>query len=362
MFFRGLHIALLCGACLLLGGLIGWLIPVNSPLSPAQILSYRGALLRQSSADYQYIAPLLACDVGSEEAFPEFAPLKQELTTLINQKVTAGDAQHISIYLRSMVSARWFEIQGDLTYAPASLFKIFVMMAYYKEADETDNPGLLQQEIPFQGSATYGNDVVGGTIVHFTNGKLYTVDQIIEQMITYSDNDAFNTLLAHLDLDTLSRLQTIFKDLNIPLPLAKSDTALNFMSVDEYGMVFRVLFGSTYLSERYSEKALGFLAQSKYTDGIVAGVPSNLTVAHKYGVLTVPKTATTTTSTELHDCGIVYYPKHPYLLCIMTSGNNLAAQQTALKDISATAYMWLDTFYKALPSSTASSTPSTVTP
>jgi beta-lactamase class A len=363
MFFRWLHISLLCVACVLLGSIIGWFIPLDSPLSPAQITSYRGAQLRQSNTNYQFIAPLLACDVGSEEAFPEFVPLKETLTNLINQKIAEDGTKNISVYLRSMVSARWFEIRGTLTYAPASLFKTFVMMAYYKEADETDNPGLLQQEIPFEGSATYGDDVVGGTILHLVNGKLYTIDQIIDQMIVYSDNDAFNTLLNHFDLGTLARLQTIFKDLNIPLPLSKSDIALNFMSVDEYAMVFRVLFGSTYLSERYSEKALQLLTQSKYMDGIVAGVPSGLTVAHKYGVLTIPKTATTLTTTELHDCGVIYYPKHPYLLCIMTNGNDLAGQQNSIKDISAAAYRWLDAYYKALPSSNiATSTSSTVTP
>lgn len=363
MSWRWFHILLLCAACVLLGGIIGWLVPLNSPLSPQQIMGYRGALLRQSNIDYPFISPLLACDVGSEEEFPEFAPLKETLVNLVNQKIAAGDAQNISIYLRSLVSARWFEIRGTLTYAPASLFKIFVMMAYYKTADETDNPGLLQEEIPFQGSASYGNDLVGGTIVHLVNGQRYTVDQTIDQMITYSDNDALNTLVNHLNADSLNRLETIFKDLNIPLPLNQSDTTLNFISADEYAMVFRVLFGSTYLSERYSEKALALLAESKYKDGIAAGIPPNIIAAHKYGVLVVPKTATTTTNTELHDCGIVYYPNHPYLLCIMTRGNNLLAQQKDIKDISLTAYHWLDAYYRSLPSSSAAtSTPSVVTP
>lgn len=363
MFRRRPSLFLLCAACAVAGGVAGWLLPLVSPLSPAQVASYRGAVLRQSSADYQFIAPLLACDIGSEEAFPEFVPLKQTLTNLINEQVAAGDADGISVYLRSMKSARWFEINGNQTYAPASLLKIFVMMAYYKEANETDNPGLLQQEIPFKGSATYGNDVVGGTIVHLVNGQRYTVDHIITQMITYSDNDAYDTLLNNLDPQGVQMLMTVFADLAIPFPTTtQSEDALDFMSVDKYSMVFRVLFGSTYLSERYSEKALQLLSQAKYTTGIVAGVPSNLVVAHKYGIRAVPVVSAATPD-ELHDCGIVYYPNHPYLLCVMTKGENLVAQQAAIKDVSATTYAWLDAFYKALPSSSgASSTPSMVTP
>ena len=135
------------------------------------------------------------------------------------------------------------------------------------------------------------------------------------------------------------------------------------MSVDEYALVFRVLFGSTYLSERYSEKALQLLSQANYADGIVAGVPSSFTVAHKYGVLVEPGNAIPAITTELHDCGIIYYPKHPYILCVMTKGNSVAKQQRSIEDISSVTYKWLDAFYKALPSSsTASSTPSTVTP
>ncbi len=349
---------------LLCGGVIGWLLPFTSPISPA---NYRGALLRQSSINYKFISPLLACDVGSEEAFPEFAPLKKKLAALTTQRVSAGDVQHISIYLRSLVSARWFEINGDDTYAPASLLKIFVMMAYYKEANETDNPGLLQKQIPFEGSSTFGdntaNDSVGGTIVHLTNGRLYTVDQIIDQMIIYSDNDAYATLLDSFDPHTLKALQAISNDLNISLPITHAENSLNFMSVEDYAMVFRVLFGSTYLSERYSEKALALLSRAKYTTGIVAGVPSNLVVAHKYGILAVPEVSLATPD-ELHDCGIIYYPGHPYLLCVMTKGTNLIAQQTVIKDVSASSYQWLNAFYeKLLSSSTASSsTPSIVTP
>lgn len=364
MLRRGIKVPLLCSGCLLLGGLIGWFLPFESPLSAQAIESYRGATIRQSSINYQFISPLLACDVGSEEAFPELNPLKKELTAIINQEESVGNAENISVYFRLMKGSRWFEINGGQTYAPASLLKIFVMMAYYKEADETANPGMLQQEIPFEASAFAddGTDAVGGTIVHLVNGKLYTVDQIINQMIIYSDNDAYATLLDHFDPNTVSSLAAISTDLQIPLPITHTESSLAFMSVDDYSVVFRVLFGSTYLSENYSEKALGLLSQAKYRTGIVAGVPSNFTVAHKYGIMATVA-ASATNPEYLHDCGVVYFPNHPYLLCIMTKGQNLVTQQTSIKNISAATYAWLVTYYKNLASSgNATSTPPVVTP
>lgn len=345
---------------LLAGFIIGWLLPLTSPLSSGQITSLRGMSVRVSSINYQYISPLLACDVGSEDAFPEFAPLRDKLTDLINREIAKGDAQHISLYLRSLKGGRWLDINENETYAPASLLKIFVMMAYYKEANETDNPSLLEQQVPFESSAfaNDGTDEVGGTIDHLVDGKLYTIDQLINQMIIYSDNDAYATLLNHFDPTTLKMLQGISQDLSVPLPVTHAETSLDFMPVDAYAMIFRVLFGSTYLSERYSSKALALLAQAKYTTGLVAGVPSNLQVAHKYGIRAVVD-PTPENPNQLHDCGIVYYPNHPYLLCVMTKGLDLAKEQEAIQEISSAAYSWLDAFYKALPvTTTATTTPS----
>lgn len=41
---------------------------------------------------------------------------------------------------------------------------------------------------------------------------------------------------------------------------------------------------------------------------------------------------------ELHDCGIIYYPKNPYLLCVMTKGNNLDNLKSAIKNIYSIVY------------------------
>lgn len=333
--------------CVCAGIAGGWYLHQATPSM------YKGGVLYQSNAPFTYIDPLFACDVGSQEAFPEFAPLKSQLTDLINKKIAAGDAQAISVYARSLRSGRWIEINPGQTYAPASQLKVFVMMAYYREADDTDNPDLLNKKIIFEASASSTQDNPGQIIPHLVGGQAYAIQQVINQMIIYSDNDALNTLVDNFDSQTLVAFNSIFANLNIPSPVTQSESALNFMTVDNYAMIFRVLFGSTYLPTRYSEQALGLLARAQYKDGIVAGVPGNLKVAHKFGVTTVLSTTTgtgtNTASNELHDCGIVYYPNnHPYLLCVMTEGQDFGKLQQSIQDISKTTYAWLSNYYDSL--------------
>jgi hypothetical protein len=77
-----------------------------------------------------------------------------------------------------------------------------------------------------------------------------------------------------------------------------------------------------------SEKALAYLARTDYRKGLVAGVPPTIAVAHKFGLRRMNEMK------QLHDCGIVYYPDHPYLLCVMTSGPVPDYLDTTIADIS----------------------------
>ncbi len=304
---------------------------------PAPALSHGGAL-RHSSSTYQLIDPLLACEIGPEEDFPELNPIKNAVTAAVNDAEASGSAQSISVYFRQLDTSKWFSVNGDHTYAPASLLKVMVMMAYYKEADDTDNPALLQQEVVFQGSPTPTSDPLNPSIPSLVPGKLYSIERIIEEMILYSDDNALNTLTANFDPQTSHDFELMFKDLDIPLPAVMTEKSLNFVSVDDYSLVFRVLYGSTYLSERYSSRALALLARAAYKGGLPAGVPATLMVAHKYGITAAPDPSTQRYLAELHDCGIVYYPGSPYLLCIMTAGGSFPSLQSDIARISKAVY------------------------
>lgn len=350
---RWFYTTLIGFGCFLLGGLAVWLALNSSILNKENI--FRGNILRLNNSEYRFINPMLACDVGSEEAFPEFKPIKDKLANVINQEIKKGTAKNISVYVRSMRAGRWFEINGDKIYAPASLLKTFVMAAYYREAEDT--PTILQKQTIFEGSSNPEENMPGEVIPHLTNGESYSVSQLIDQMIIYSDNDALYNLIDNADSKTFEFLNGIFSDLNIPSPLIQNENQLNFMSVTNYAMVFRVLFSTTYLSRSDSEKALELLSKAHYKEGIVAGVPSDIAVAHKFGVRSVPNTSGKIVTAQLHDCGIIYYPNHPYLLCIMTEGYDFGLLQKNIQDISQITYQELDNYFSQLP--VASSTAAT---
>jgi beta-lactamase class A len=329
----------------LLGGFLVWLKYRNT-LSVCEQEISRGEILRLNDKEYQLINPLLACDVGREEAFPEFKPLKDSLEKLTKQEVNNGNASEVSIYLRSLMVGRWFQINSDKTYTPASLIKIIVAMAYYKEVE--DNSSILQKQIIFKGTGGNADSgIPGDAIPQLTDGKSYSVSELIDQMIIYSDNDAMLILLDNFDSETLEILKDIHSELNIPFLPSTEETkiqnagGLDFMSVNNYSMVFRVLFSATYLNRDNSEKILNLLTEANYKNGIVASIPSNIFVAHKFGVRIMPDTS----SSEFHDCGIVYYPEHPYLLCIMTKGNDINNLQKTIRNISDITYKWLDDYF-----------------
>ncbi len=82
-----------------------------------------------------------------------------------------------------------------------------------------------------------------------------------------------------------------------------------------------------------SAKALTYLVNSEFKEGIAGGVPSEIKVAHKFGERTLSADLK-----HLHDCGIVYYPDNPYILCVMTRGNNYQELSNIIKTISKMTY------------------------
>ena len=105
------------------------------------------------------------------------------------------------------------------------------------------------------------------------------------------------------------------------------------MTVKTYASFFRILYNGTYLTQRDSEHLLSLLSQSSFTQGLIAGLPTDMVVAHKFGEASLPDG-----THQLHDCGIVYKPNQPYLICVMTKGTNFNTLAGVISHISKTVY------------------------
>ncbi len=299
----------------------------------------RGVLLRDNSYQLPHINPLLMCEVTTKEV-AELLPIKQAIETHLQSLQDMGDVSSASVYVRLMNSGRWFEINPDELYTPASLLKPAVLIAYLRIA-ETD-PAILNNTILFQPRSNAHTAIVAPTHP-LTVGQKYTIAEYLNQLITESDNQALEVLRTYLNQMHPTALSRTYEDLALP---SENDPRAQSITPRTYSRLFTLLYNATYLGRETSEVGISLLLASAYKNGLVAGVPTGTQVAHKFGERAIATPDGTLTDREFHDCGIVYYPGHPYLICVMTKGTDFTRMQQSIAALSKTAYENIDTYFK----------------
>ncbi|MDO8583221.1 MAG: serine hydrolase, partial [bacterium] len=301
---------------LILGALL------NNLLTQKKIFTYQPVRLK----GFQYISPLLYCESASDENNDFTKKLSTELQKYIIEKQDSNLAQNISVYFNFLKTGDWISINESEKYTPASLLKVPTMIAYYNQT--RIDPNALSREIKFEGGNDNDMENIKPT-QELEQGKSYTIDSLIDRMIAQSDNNAKNLLAANINAEEFYK---IFDEIGIGR-LNYEETE-NFMNVKKFASFFRILYNASYLNRRMSEKALNLLTKVKFNQGISAGVPQGTEIAHKFG----ERSYGLTDIKQLHDCGIVYAPNHPYILCVMTRGNSFENLQNIISEVSSKTY------------------------
>lgn len=287
--------------------------------------------IRDHSSSYKFISPLLAYIIPSAQQEKTLVTLKSTITDVIASEKKIGGLADASVFFYDMNRGRWIGVNEKQKYNPASMLKVVTMIAYFKKAEM--KPSTLSKKLTY----TKEMDALLKTGSFYALSELhintrYTVESLIEKVITKSDNGAQILLSNSIDK---KELDTVYSALNIENP----DGAQSGFSISPrtYSLFFRIIYSATYLDRELSEKALGILSRTTFDDGIVAGLPTNLVVSHKFGEY-LAGSNDSVQDVELHDCGIVYYPVNPYFLCVMTKGNNLDELKKVIKNISSLVY------------------------
>lgn len=282
---------------------------------------------------YQYINPLLECEIAQDKEFQEYVSLKKKIEDYISDTKDEKRATEVSVYFRDLNNGPWFGIDERAEFSPASLFKIPTMITYFKLAESDDE--VLAKTIEYPGLEDLNASENIKSDTQLEKGKEYTVDELIARMIIHSDNNARQMLGENIDEATQNE---IYKDLGLDIPGVVSIE--DYTSVRNYASFFRILYNATYLSRDMSEKALELLSRVEFDRGLRAGIPEGVQIAHKFGERVYPNGG----ANQLHECGIIYHKKSPYILCVMTRGYEIDQLVGVIKDISSSVYSYVDTF------------------
>lgn len=274
--------------------------------------------------------PLLRCASRDDEVFVgEYEDFEGELVHWIEEQKRSGLIDDVAVYFRDLRSGPWFGINERAEFVPSSLFKLPILIAVLRASESVQN--LLSEEVVMSGAymGLHNTDVPSETI---TPGEAYSVEELLRRMIVYSDNASqfvLKEVLTSLDTNGES-LRRVYQELGM-LSAYQKET----LSVKSYASLFRVLYNARYLPPELSEKALRMLSESTFEDGLRRGVPRDVVIAHKFGIRDVPDEPKIK---QLHDCGIVYHPARPYLICIMTRGSDQTRNADILGQISKRVY------------------------
>jgi beta-lactamase class A len=272
--------------------------------------------------------PLLECsDPEDGGIIKELHISKEELNNYVSQILAEKKVSTISVYIRDLNNGPWFGINSSDKFIGGSLLKVPLLISYLKLSDS--DPTILNKSIKYDKKIA-DNRQYFRPQKEIEVGKTYTVGDLLNYMINYSDNNAAELLFENLGE---RGLDSTFEALGFGKPDVDQPYPVDSVT---YASFFRILYNSSYLSRASSEKALKILSQTDFNYGLTAPLPNNIVVSHKFGIRTDGDV------NQLHDCGIVYYPGHPYLVCIMTRGGTFDDLASTISRLSKFIYDQVD--------------------
>ena len=277
------------------------------------------------------VHPLVDINVARSRKEPWVSALEDKTKALVGQLKKEGLASEISLEFVNIERTAQFDVNVAIGYRPASMVKLPIMIAYLKQHE--DDPDLLNRRLTLLPMPPQPFTPEFPPKRRLPPGKDYSINELLQAMISRSDNDAAYTLFTYMHSGELAHL---YEDLGVAGPEANNPNQL--VTVHDLSTFLRILYVGGYLSWDHSQQALEYLAASDFSEGLRALLPPGTTIAHKFG----EAGSVDGTSTQVHDCGFIYHPKGPYMLCVLTRGTDQHRQAAAIARISKLIYDEID--------------------
>lgn len=256
-----------------------------------------------------------------------------DLRTKLRKYAKAEDK--VGIYFEYLPTGVHVGINDREEFYRASLIKVPLVMRAYKLMEEgfikRDENLLIRRDFL---NGTYGDLYRTGA------GTERSLSEIIGLILKDSDNTAYNALLDRVNQalkEKESKSEKGIDEVYDYLDITREENTNAFeISPRDYSSVLKSLFFSAYLNYDSSNEILGIMTEAKFNKLLKSAIPDNIPVAHKFGIY---QSLDSKDKKSVHaDCGIVYFPDRPYVLCVMVNTSDSKKAEKYISEISGTVY------------------------
>lgn len=203
------------------------------------------------------------------------------------------------VHMIDLTTGATVSVNADLPFIAASTFKVpfaMFMLDLVKEgAASLQEPVTYQPEDWEEGSGVIQFDVL--------EGDCYTVEELLDLMLTQSDNIATNMLLRRFGVGNAFAYMEMLGGTVTHLENGRRATTPRDMA----NYLARA-FETAQAGEPLYRTLIDWLEHTAFSDRIAAGAPEGVRVAHKIGTL----------PGMIHDVGVVQLPSRPFVLAIFS--------------------------------------------
>jgi beta-lactamase class A len=248
------------------------------------------------------------------------------------RRLIAASGAEVAVAFRMLDGSAEMLIEPDKPFHAASTMKIPVMIELFRQ--------VAAGQLPLDDRLTIRNEfrsIVDGTPyalsvdddsdreVYAAVGRTMTLRQLCDLMITVSSNFATNLLIEKLGVenirstvkrlgaDGMQVLRGVEDDKAFQKGLNNSTTARGLM------ILLDKLANGRAVDPASDAKMVEILKRQKFNQGIPAGVPPGIAVAHKTGNIT-----------RIHHDAAVVYAQRPYVLVVLVGGIDEEKKSAAL--------------------------------
>jgi beta-lactamase class A len=292
------------------------------------VLFVAGVLRLGFSSQENYL--LTAVSTTARARAAQEASLDSKVAASIEERIQKSGAD-VGVDFRTLDGRTAWSFHAEDTFHAASTMKIPVMIELFHQVQQgklkLDDSLPIKNE--FQSLAdgsifTLDPKDDSETDLYQAVGQTRTLSQLCELMITVSSNFATNLLIQKLGVENVrATVHSLHADGMNVLRGVEDNKAFakglnNTTSAQGLAVLLEAIAKGQAVDAGASRELVEILERQKFNEGIPAGLPAGMQVAHKTGELT-----------KLHHDAAIVYAKRPFVLVILVRG------LTDIKDSSA---------------------------